>query len=240
MKAYETIVSELAENIPIILRLDGRAFHTFCRGLEKPFDEKFIGMMNEIAKDICGEIQNARMAYIQSDEISVLIHKGVFSDSWFKNDIQKMVSISASRASSFATKWCYENDFKKNKIITFDSRVFLIPEKDVVNYFVWRQRDWERNSVQMLARSLYSAKQLYKKSNSDMQEMIFQKGRNWNSLSTYLRRGRCCLSMNQITYVDNQYFKGDVERNRWMIDNAIPIFTKDRGYIEKMMKLDEV
>lgn len=240
--------TKLPENIPIILRIDGRAFHTLTRGLQKPFDLKFVDMMDSVALDLCdNEIQNVRMAYLQSDEISFLIYKGVFSDSWFNNDVQKMVSISASRASCTATNFnkinnvfWFSND-AKNKYIMFDSRVFIIPEKEVCNYFIWRQRDWERNSIQMLARSYYSQKQLNKKSCSDMHDMIFEKGDNWNNLPTFLRRGRCIVPTKKMVHVTKKEtkgnFEGDVERTVWTIDDNIPIFTKDRNYINKFLNV---
>jgi len=238
MKEYEKSTStKLSENLPIILRIDGRAFHTLTRGLKKPFDLQFIKLMNEITIDQCdNEIMNAQMAYVQSDEISILIYKSVFSDSWFKNDIQKMSSVSASRASAFAMK---NNIFKNKKLIMFDSRVFVLPVKEVCNYFIWRQRDWERNSIQMLARKYYSQKKLQKKNREDMHEMIHQKGDNWNTLPTMLRRGRCIIPVKKKIHVSNKHFTGDVERNVWIVDNEIPIFTKDRNYIEKYLIVDE-
>ena len=247
MKIYyeQNTCTKLPENVPIILRLDGRAFHTLTRGLDKPFDLKFIDLMNKIALDLCdNEIQNAKMAYIQSDEISILIYAGVFSSSWFNNDVQKMTSISASRASCTATIHNNELEiFKNKKPIMFDSRVFIIPEKEVCNYFIWRQRDWERNSLQMLARKYYSQAHLQNKNNSDMHEMIFNKDDNWNALSTFLRRGRCIIpttkKINVTKKETNGMFEGEVERNFWTVDNNIPIFTKDRNYIEKYLNIEE-
>jgi len=243
MKTYyeQNTCTKLPENIPIILRIDGRAFHTLTRGLDEPFDLKFINMMNKIALDLCDdEIQNAKMAYIQSDEISILIYAGVFSSSWFGNDVQKMVSISASRASCEAMKFNGVTEIFSSKPIMFDSRVFIIPEKEVCNYFIWRQRDWERNSLQMLARKYYSHKKLYKKNAADMNEMIFKKGDNWNNLPTFLRRGRCVIPIKkkvQVTKAETKgKFDGEVERNMWTVDNEIPVFTKDRNYIEKYLK----
>ena len=245
MKDYEKATcSPLLINTPIILRLDGRAFHTLTRGIDKPFDEKFITFMNAIAIDLCdNEIMNARLAYLQSDEISILIYNKIFSDVWFGNDVQKMVSIASARASSFATDY-HNNKYGvfgrfKTPIIMFDARVFIIPEKDICNYFIWRQKDWERNSIQMLARKYYSDKQLYKKNYDDMQEMIFQKKDNWNNLSIYLRRGRCVIPMNERVKVKNKYFEGEVDRKVWKVDAEIPIFTKDRGYIESYLDLGE-
>lgn len=246
MKYYEQGTCPLLpENIPVILRLDGRAFHTLTRGLEKPYDNNFIDFMNAIAITLCdNEIQNARMAYLQSDEISILIYKGVMSGSWFKNDVQKMVSISASHASSFAIRYdrASKQIFSPHNII-FDSRVFLIPEKDVCNYFVWRQRDWERNSLHMLARKYYSQKQLNQKSCSDMHEMIFKQGANWNKLPIYLRRGRCVVPTIKKVHVTKEEtkgnFEGEVDRTVWIVDNKIPIFTKDRNYINKFLEVDK-
>jgi len=247
MKSYyeQNTCTKLPENLPVILRLDGRAFHTLTRGLEKPYDEKFIKFMNSIAINLCdNEIQNAKMAYVQSDEISILIYKGVFSDSWFNNDVQKMVSISAARASSWACRYDRASDnLFTPRVIMFDSRVFVIPEKEVCNYFIWRQRDWERNSVQMLARKYYSQKQLNKKSTSDMHEMIFQKGENWDSLPIYLKRGRCIIPRKTKVHVTKEQtkgkFEGEVERNIWDVDNKIPIFTKKRNYIERFLEVDK-
>lgn len=246
MKCYEQGTCPLLpENIPIILRLDGRAFHTITRSLEKPFDDTFINMMNTIALDLCdNEIQNARMAYLQSDEISILIYKKVLSGSWFNNDVQKMTSISASRASCVATNFATGTHlFGVNIKIMFDSRVFLVPEKDVCNYFIWRQRDWERNSLQMTCRQHYSQKQLNNKNSNDMHEMLHQKKVNWNNFYTHLKRGRCIVPIIKKVYVTKEEtkgkFEGLVDRKVWVIDDGIPIFTKDRNYINKFLEVDK-
>lgn len=223
MKDYERSVQDkLPENLPVIIRLDGRNFHSLTRGLKKPFDEKFIDFMNRVALDLCeNEIQNVRLAFLQSDEISLLVYKDTFATSWFGNRIQKMVSIASARASAFANK---NSIFSSRKLIMFDARVFVLPPKEVCNYFIWRQQDWTRNSVQMLARSLYSHKDLQNKNQSEMNDMIFQKGNNWNDLPTYLKRGRCVYSVPRM--ID------DIERKEWHVSNHIPVFTNDREFIE--------
>ncbi len=224
MKLYESSFrTSLPINIPVILRLDGRAFHTFTRGMEKPFDKRLIEMLNTVALELCPEIQGTRLAYLQSDEISFLIYPGIFSDSWFKGTVQKMVSVAASHASCVAMKWCYENDLKKGTYVGFDARVFCLPEKDVENYFVWRQRDWERNSLQMFTRSFYTQRELKNKKTPDMHEMLHARGENWNDLATSLKRGRCVRRN---------------EEGAWFVDNEIPIFTQDRDYITRF--IDEV
>lgn len=230
MKGYE-MEARLPINIPLILRIDGRAFHTFTRGMKRPFDEWFIDMMNTIGMSLCDDIQNCRMAYLQSDEISFLIYNRIESSAWFDNSIQKMCSVAASRASSVGTNWLHENMPHKTGVISFDARVNIYPEKDVVNYFVWRQSDWTRNSIQMVAYSHYSQKQLHGKNNAAMHDMIVQKGDNWNWYPTHLKRGRCIVKIRVKETIDNEHFSGEVERSKWIIDNDIPIFTKDRAYV---------
>lgn len=240
MKSYERPTTQiLPENLPVILRLDGRAFHSFCRNLEKPFDATFIEMMNRIGLRLCEEIQNAALAYIQSDEISVLIRKKWGSSSWFRNNLQKIVSVSASLASQEATSYCMTHKWNEGKAAIFDARAFVLPPRDVNNYFLWRQLDCSRNSIQMLARSLYSHKDLKNKNQEDVHEMIFQKGLNWNDLPTHQRRGRCLVYRQEMKPVENEYFTGEVLRGSWVVDNEIPKFSQDRGYINDL-RTDEM
>jgi tRNA(His) 5'-end guanylyltransferase len=230
---YEKIfMHNLPARIPIIIRLDGKAFHTFTRGFNKPFDDRLINWMNETTKFLCKNLMGVQMAYVQSDEISLLLHpyKKLNSQAWFNGEIQKIVSVSAGMASSkFMKLYMTESLLKlsdgipKEAYPSFDSRVFVIPEAEVCNYFIGRQQDWTRNSIQMVTRSMYSEKECYKKNQSAMQDMCMQKGVNWNDYKTYLKRGRTCIKKN----------------NCWSIDNGIPIFTQDRNYIEKFLKCEE-
>ena len=210
----------IPRRIPLIIRLDGKAFHTLTRGCNKPFDSDIINWMDGTAKYLCENIQGAQMAYIQSDEISILVHnyKRITSSAWFDNDLEKIVSVSASIAT-----YCFNKLMNNDKVALFDSRAFVLPENEVCNYFIWRQKDWERNSIQMYAQSLYSHKELQNKNCSDLNEMCFQKGKNWNDLSVDLKRGRC------IVYSDS----------KWIIDNNIPIFVEDRNYISDLLKIED-
>jgi len=85
-----------------IIRLDGKAFHTFTRGMERPYDERFMNAMDYTAMHLCLEIQGAQMAYVQSDEISILLtdFDKITTDAWFDGQVQKMVSVSASMATA--------------------------------------------------------------------------------------------------------------------------------------------
>jgi tRNA(His) 5'-end guanylyltransferase len=168
--------------MPVILRLDGKAFHTFTSGMNKPFDRHLIYFMQETTKYLLENIQNAVLGYTQSDEISILLmnYNKFDTESWFDNNLQKMVSVSAAMASSFFTykyNKADEHDMDKQyvtspKFIQFDSRAFVLPEAEVNNYFISRQNDCQRNSIQMVAQSLYSHKSLQKLSCPQLIEKI--------------------------------------------------------------------
>lgn len=244
MKQYEKdFRTKLPDRFPVVIRLDGKAFHTFTKGCEKPFDEKLINAMNQCALVLCKEIQGAQVAYVQSDEISIFIHsyKRFDSQAWFGNQVQKMVSVGAGKAS---TRMSFEssNLFGKYKEALFDARVFIVPETDLVNYFLWRQQDWTRNSVQMLARSYYSHKQCDNKKNPQLQDMIHAKGDNWNDLPTHLKRGRCIVKEEYKADTPMHFGDGVPQkgtRTRWAVDNEIPIFSQDRDYIGKFLEKEE-
>ncbi len=142
-----------------------------------------------------------------------------------------MTSVSAGIASAVAMKWKQENDFLPNEIVSFDSRAFIIPEHEILNYFIWRQKDWERNSLNMLARSYYLNNQLTGKKKSELHDLIYQAGDNWANMAPSLRRGRCVIKKEAIKNVENPYFSGEVSRFKWCIDNEIPIFTINKEYI---------
>lgn len=215
----------LPYRLPIIIRLDGKSFHTFCKNLYRPFDFDLIYTLNYAARMLCSQLQTVQLAYLQSDEISLLLHpyKNLVSEPAYANKIQKLTSISSSIfTANFNYRW--REVYEEPKLAYFDSRCFVLPESEVCNYFIARQQDWNRNSVQLLARSLYSQKELHKKNISQLHELCFAKGKNWNNLDTFLRRGRTIIKVN----------------DEWVVDNEIPDFTKDRHYIEKYLVTEDV
>ena len=117
---------------------------------------------------------------------------------------------------------------KKLHSAIFDSRVFAIPKDEVNNYFIWRQQDATRNSIQMLGQANFSHKELHKCSCNMIQEKLFtEKGINFNDIPTTQKRGACI--------VKEQYLVGEATRTRWIVDKEIPIFTSDRDYIGKFV-----
>lgn len=238
MKSYEnTWRNYLPPHFPVIIRIDGKSFHSFAKGCEKPFDRDIELLMDATAFELCRKIDTVQIAYIQSDEISLLLHpyKRLNSQPWFGNNIQKMVSISAATATASFNRELVSSNLTKlinKETPLFDARVFILPECEVVNYFIWRQQDATRNSISMLAQSIYSERQLHGKNSNQKQEMIHEAGLNWNDLPTSRKRGRCIVKQKFLT-------PEGVERSIWVADNEIPIFTQDRDYIQDLLKTKE-
>jgi tRNA(His) 5'-end guanylyltransferase len=255
----------LTRRTPVIIRLDGKAFHTFTKGLKKPYDEIFHNTMNATMKYLCENIQGCKLGYTQSDEITLLLtdYDTLDTDAWFGYNVQKMCSVSASMATmafnqylSLAYKEFEENIYeawnisdeemkycdtlrKKLHSAMFDSRCFNIPESEVTNCFIWRQQDATRNAIQMLGQCNFSHKELQNKSCNDIQDMLMvQKGINFNDMPTEFKRGVCCVK-EKYPAVDLSTYSGPIEsitRTRWILDKEIPIFTQDRNYIERNFK----
>jgi tRNA(His) guanylyltransferase len=250
----------LTRRMPTIIRLDGKAFHTYTKGLNRPFDEGLIEDMQETTKFLCENIQGCKFGFSQSDEITLVLtdYDKLETSAWFDYNVQKMTSISASLATAkfnqlrlsrqvedveYGGAISYEEIMTDSKLAFFDSRVFQIPEKEeVVNMLIWRQRDAEKNSVAMLAQSLYSHTELHKKNTSDMQEMCFKKGHNWNDLhwskkrgsfivkNTYGGLGENCLNFQTeiCTNICDECNKPI--RSKWEVVET-PMFGKDRNSI---------
>lgn len=197
-----------------IIRVDGRAFHSLR--LKKPFDMAFMERMNGVGVDLCGEIQGAQFAFVQSDEVSVLVtdFEKIETQAWFDGNVQKMASIAAA---------CATKAFGE----MFDARVFTIPDPvEVENYFIWRQKDAVRNSVSMLAQSYYSHKELEGKDRAEQHEMIYKRGDNWAKYPTAVKHGRCIIHTQTINSEAPAWIY-----HSWRLDDEIPEFTKDRAYL---------
>jgi len=222
-----------------IIRIDGKAFHTYTRGLNRPFDPGLIEDMNKTAEYLCKNIMGAKLAYVQSDEISLVITD--FDDqntqAWFDNNLQKMVSVSASmatRAFNEARMKRHHSSLDSFKWAEFDSRCFQIPTRmEVENYLIWRQQDATRNSIQSVAQSLYSSKELHGKKTDVLQEMIFQKGINWNDYLPREKRGAVIRK-----YVIKN-IETDAIRSQWKADESTPVFSQDREYLRSIIPLNE-
>lgn len=265
MKAYESISKTfLTRRIPVIIRLDGKAFHTFTRGMKKPFDSILMQTMQETMKYLCENIQGCVLGYTQSDEITLVLtdYETITTDAWFGYNVQKMASVSASMATLAFNKFFEENcnivwdsyyeawnhteeETKYNEMLysklnkaLFDSRVFSVPKEEVCNCLIWRQQDATRNSIQSVGQANFSQKQLHGKSCNVIQDMLFtEKGINWNDFPIDCKRGSCCYKrqVEKEIIVPKTGEKLMVNRNEWYIDRDVPIFTQNREYIEKWL-----
>ena len=264
---YEQIPkTKLTRRCPVALRIDGKAFRTFTRGFQKPFDDVLIKSMQETMKYLCENIQGCVLGYTQSDEITLILvdYKKLTSSAWFDYEVQKICSIAASMATmafneSFSKIYSKlyrgkiehgENvdelvktyAFKAGKAM-FDCRCFNIPKEEVTNLIYWRQLDATRNSIQMVGQANFSHKELQNKTRNKIQDMLMtQKGINWNDLPTYQKRGSCCVKKE----IENKSigYNGEVRaiewRTEWVIDTEIPIFKGEgREYIDKLIYVGE-
>lgn len=194
VKRYEAAYNQtLTPRMPVIIRVDGRAFHTYTKGCERPFDHRIIHGMTHAAIETAQEMQGFKLAYAQSDECTFLItdFDDLNTQGWFGYELNKVVSLAASIFTGH-----FNSVMSFGKIAAFDARAFNVPADDVPNVFVWRQRDWERNSLQMLAHYHFSHKQLHGKKRAEMHEMLHGIGVNWADCSevekngTFVLRGR--------------------------------------------------
>jgi len=268
MKRYEEVPrTSLTPRMPMIVRVDGRAFHTYTKkvhhGGDSPWNPVIRDAMTDVARALIGEITGAKIAYLQSDEVSVLVtdYDKLSSQAWFDKVAQKVCSVSASIATMAFNENIrgYVDQGLPGEMFpttaTFDARVFVVPQEDVCNYFVWRQQDATRNSVSMLAQAHFAHRELHGKSWGAMQEMLHsERGINWNDCATWQKRGWCVLRKTVHTTVGEMRAAGsaidvtpgveigdDIEVVRKAIepDWEIPVFTKDSGYIDRFVNVDE-
>lgn len=202
MKTYENVTRfYVPHRTHTILRLDGCHFHTYTKGLNKPFDKQLMDDLNTTTLKVLGMFQGAKLAYVQSDECSILLtdYDTINTSTWFDGNVQKIASVASSMFSSEFNKLRYQRIIETQsmnllgsvcKTAYFDCRVFTIPERtEVMNYFIWRNLDCIRNSISSVAQSLFSHKELDGKKSNDKLKMIESKGVSWEN--TYTNQERC-------------------------------------------------
>lgn len=244
---YESIPkTKLMRRTPVAIRIDGKAFHTFTRSFQKPFDNVLAATMQQTMKYLCENIQGCVFGYTQSDEITLILvdYQTLTSGAWFDYEVQKICSIAASMATMafnkyfpvLASNWIedhkdIDDNYLKalinavNKCAMFDARCFNIPKEEVTNLVYWRQLDASRNSVEMVGRAYFSHNQLFKKSCNDIQDMLYEQfGINWNNYPTYLKRGSACIK----------------DEHGWKIDFDMPMLKGDnRKYLDDLINVGE-
>lgn len=225
MKDYEGITrTVLPRRAWTIMRLDGRNFHAWTRGLERPFSAELAAAIDATALALCEQVAGTVFAYTQSDEVSLLLTDfgKVGTQPWFGGSVQKMTSISASIATAN-----FNAAMPGRSPAHFDSRVFTVPGSgEAANYFIWRQRDAVRNSVAMAAQSMFSHQSLHGVGVSAMQDRMHEAGVNWNDYPARFKRGGQvvkCSGLRDVTYTDKRTGSEQtitVDRSWWEIQDA--------------------
>lgn len=258
MKGYEQVWDiRMPARLPVIIRLDGNSFSKLTKkmGFDKPYDVAFRGYMARTTKAVLEYCSGAVIGYTQSDEISILLNNftSLESEPFLANRIQKLTSLTASIAAS-AFNYCLDPVETKN-LAAFDCRVFVLPESEVNNYFLWRQQDAFRNCVSSychykigdaVGRGTADA-MTHGKNINEQQELLFKHtGINIDSVPTWQKRGFCvthvlksmpmkeALSEEALEKVIKIYGKvpdENVVRGSWFPDFEIPLFNQDTSYV---------
>ncbi len=241
MKQYEAVSQTyLMRRTPVIIRLDGVAFHTFTKKFDKPMDEVFSNAMKVTTIYLVNNIQGCVLGYTQSDEISLVLqdYKKLDTDAWFGYNVQKLVSVSAKMATDHFHRAFYKatsivseeicidvywNAMTDNNV-GFDSRCWNLPFEEVNNYLIDRQQDAERNSINLLAQQYYSQKELDGIKSNELQNKLFtEQGINWNDLPTDQKRGFLALPNNDP--INEELFE-------------TPIFSKEPDFVNSRIRFD--
>lgn len=187
IKKYEKVSDyKLTPRTPLFIRVDGKAFHTFTKAYNRPFDNTLIDGMVTAALKTAKQMQGFKLAYVQSDECTFMLtdYDTLDTQGWFNYELNKVVSLTAAYFTAYFLEY-----MGIDNIAVFDARAFNVPEADWPNVFVWRQRDWERNSLQMLARSHYSHKECEFKNTQQLHELLHEKDVNWAKLRPIYKNG---------------------------------------------------
>lgn len=199
MKWYESqeTQGQFLPRIPVVVRLDGRSFSQFTKRFNRPIDYAFRSIMVEVTKSLVDK-SNAVVGYTQSDEITLILNtNNPKSDLFFKGRKFKLLSVLASMASVRFNRladrsWPEYMDAldEADNLPVFDCRCFQVPNRDeAVNALLWRELDATKNAIYMAASTCYTTQELFRKNESDQQEMLFQKGINFNGYPAFFKRG---------------------------------------------------
>lgn len=235
MKMYEktgATTDRLMPLLPAMIRLDGKSFHTFTKGLDRPFDNALSSIMILCTKMLVKE-SNAIIGYTQSDEITLILYRDTFeSQLFFDGKVDKINSILAAKCSVYFNSLVrtYLPDRVESQPV-FDCRSWNMPNKtEAVNCLVWREQDATRNSIQMAGRAKFSHRQLHGMNCNKIQEKLWlEENINWNDYPPRFKRGTyvakvdgvcVTLDMPRLTSIEN--------REEVIFDNAEPILKEEQ------------
>lgn len=250
----------LPNKMPVIIRLDGRSFRTYTKGLHKPFDSNFSRAMQQTALELVNNISNCKLAYVQSDEISLLLtdYHEAKTQSWFTNNLQKLVSVSASMATAYfnyyfqeqLSLWFkaytivkqnmevseedrtyYQALVQKRPFATFDSRAFVLPQDEVNNYFIWRQNDAIRNSILACGQTYIGKKDIHGLKLDEIKAKLKEIDHDWDELSITKQQG------SSVVYVPQEFTtsQGKIIKVKPYLNNFTPLFAEMPEYVNNIV-----
>jgi tRNA(His) guanylyltransferase len=205
MKAYEMAArTKLPARSWTMIRLDGKAFHTWTRGLERPYSPRLVDAMGEVMRGLCEHIPGSVCALQQSDELSVVIQDFAREDTqpWLGGQVQKIVSTSASLMTAL-----FARQFPDRAPAMFDARVFTVPNRvEVANALYWRYIDGKRNAISAIASSMFPARQLHGVSTADRVSMIEAAGVDLSEFDSRFMNGQFATQVERLrtSYVDGR------------------------------------
>lgn len=226
-----------------VLRLDGKAFHTFTRHLEKPHSEDLSSALDQAAGQLCRHMMGARFAYGQSDEYSFLLtdFEQQNSEAWFGGNVQKITSVAASIFTAEFNQF-FRYTRQGADLAYFDARVFSLPtSEEVVNYFIWRQQDAIKNSVSMLAYCHLSCRALMNKNTAERLALLQERGIDWHAYPPHVKYGRIVRKDQRertVTWTHRrtgQVHEEVVMESYWCVDTGIPVFTQERTFLGRLI-----
>jgi len=191
MKSYESNAKFMPQ-LPIIVRLDGRGFSKYTKGLARPYDKRMSTVMIEVAKALVKET-NAVISYTQSDEISLVLYTNSNKTQvYFNGKEQKIVSSLSALASvlfnNLANKYMPTHNHYHTP--TFDCRAFTVPTlTEATNQILWREMDASKNSISMSAHDKFGHKKIMNKNSKEKKDMLHEAGINWNDFPVFFKRG---------------------------------------------------
>ena len=265
---YEQVPkARLMRRVPVAIRVDGKAFHTFTKFFKKPFDPILVKSMQDTMLYLCNHIQGCVFGYTQSDEITLILcdYQTLTTSAWFDYEVQKMCSVAASMA-TLAFNQAFESHVDamledicrsgepteesmgyvnallaaKDVGAMFDARVFNIPKEEVANLIYWRQLDAMRNSIEMVGHAVFKQSALHGQSCVQIVNMLQEIGINYDAdFPTHLKRGSCAVKRIVPMELVGFPFVAQIMRKKWVIDTNIPVF-KDEGrkYIEREIRFE--
>ena len=224
-KRYESISEHyFTPKIPIIVRVDGKAFHTWTKGCQRPFDQTLITCMFESAKEVAKQMQGCKALYAQSDEVTFVLNDSdtIETQQWFGGRQNKIESVTAAMMTAYFNRsWAWHNpmEYKPDyNPAIFDARAFQCPKDDVANVFLWRVKDWERNSLSMFCNQYFSPKELHGQGRADQHEMLHKIGHNWATECTDQQKNGSWWSRDK---VDNHCLTNYNDINEYIFRDGI-------------------